>query len=232
VPLFPPAPAPAPAPLPAADTALLDRALPALELVLAIKASGVAPEPREVERALAALNQLGTPGDVDDARYAVVALCDEAIAARPEPARGELAIEPLQMRLFGESTAGEGFFVRLARIRARPAGPLLELYYLCLTLGFQGRYRFAPAGERERLCADIARELELAARAARPLATPACAPEPPAPTGRRAAWWALPALLAAALAAAYAVSGWRLGAHRQSLTRALEELAAQMEPRR
>jgi type VI secretion system protein ImpK len=49
---------------------------------------------------------------------------------------------PLQLELYRENTAGENFFVRLrALLRAGDRPVAVEIYYLCLVLGFQGAYR-------------------------------------------------------------------------------------------
>jgi len=40
-----------------------------------------------------------------------------------------------------ENTAGEGFFQRMAKLQEQPnRAHVLEIYYLCLCLGFQGQY--------------------------------------------------------------------------------------------
>ena len=49
---------------------------------------------------------------------------------------------PLQLRLFGEHLAGEGFFDKLETLRLTPEKNVetLEVFHICLILGFQGRY--------------------------------------------------------------------------------------------
>ena len=44
--------------------------------------------------------------------------------------------------LFGDQLAGENFFNRLESLRARGSAHLqaLEVFHMCLLLGFQGRY--------------------------------------------------------------------------------------------
>jgi type VI secretion system protein ImpK len=49
--------------------------------------------------------------------------------------------QPLQLIYFNENTAGEGFFQRMAALQNQPQrAHVLEIYYLCLCLGFQGQY--------------------------------------------------------------------------------------------
>lgn len=86
--------------------------------------------------------ELGIPKrDLDDARYAVVAFLDEQLFRARWAGRQEWMLEPLQLTYFNENTAGEGFFARLDALENDPArAHVLEVYYLCLALGFQGKY--------------------------------------------------------------------------------------------
>ena len=80
--------------------------------------------------------------DANDAAYAIVALADEIAMARSEAVRQFWASNQLQLHYFQENVAGEAFFTRLAGLRRDPRKrELLEVYYLALLLGFQGRYR-------------------------------------------------------------------------------------------
>jgi len=77
------------------------------------------------------------------ARYAVVAFIDEMILSSPAPYREWWAANKLQQELFNEDSAGVGFFDRLETVRRSIPVPLdlLEVYYFCLVLGFEGQYR-------------------------------------------------------------------------------------------
>ena len=82
-----------------------------------------------------------TQRDADDIAYAVVALIDEIAIGKPEPMRGFWISRPLQLHYFHENLAGEGFFQRLEEIRRDTRrGDVLRVYYICLLLGFQGRF--------------------------------------------------------------------------------------------
>jgi type VI secretion system protein ImpK len=50
---------------------------------------------------------------------------------------------PLQLKYFGEHLAGESFFAKLNKLRqgGEKNLDLLELYYTCLQLGFEGMYK-------------------------------------------------------------------------------------------
>jgi type VI secretion system protein ImpK len=76
--------------------------------------------------------------------FAVVAFLDEVILTSKDPARDAWAQKPLQEELFNVSTAGEVFFARIERLQQRAdtleLADILEVYYLCILLGFEGMY--------------------------------------------------------------------------------------------
>lgn len=79
--------------------------------------------------------------DIADARYALVAYLDEQLLKSQWSGRQQWMIDPLQLEEYGENTAGEGFFTRLDAIVAdRRRAHVLQIYHLCLSLGFQGKY--------------------------------------------------------------------------------------------
>lgn len=82
----------------------------------------------------------------EDARlasFAVVAFLDESLQISSDSIFSDWKRLPLQQELFKTGNAGEEFFRALEDLRRRPDTPqladLLEVYYLCLLLGFQGR---------------------------------------------------------------------------------------------
>ncbi|HEX8789699.1 MAG TPA: type IVB secretion system protein IcmH/DotU [Polyangiaceae bacterium] len=82
-----------------------------------------------------------TDDDVNDAKYAIAAYADEQIFRSQWPGKHQWMGQPLQYLYFRENTAGEGFFRRMARLQTQPQrAHVLEIYYLCLCLGFQGQY--------------------------------------------------------------------------------------------
>jgi len=87
---------------------------------------------------------------VSSAVYALCALLDESAAATPW---GQTWIDQgLLHALRGESGGAEGFFAELERSSADPEknADLLELFYICLALGFEGRYGGAE-GDKQAL---------------------------------------------------------------------------------
>ena len=71
--------------------------------------------------------------------YPLCAFFDEMIT---EVLSDKWSQYPLQMEHFNEYTAGEGFFLKIDQLIRHPTGHITELnvYYLCLSLGFKGKY--------------------------------------------------------------------------------------------
>jgi type VI secretion system protein ImpK len=121
-------------------------------------------------------------GDVRYALYAVVAFVDESILNSAQPMFRDWPRRPLQDELFGGHVGGEAFFQYLQQLMTRdPSQDLadvLEVYLLCLLLGFQGRY---SATNRDELGLWTSRVRELVARIRG--GTPPLAPDWAIPTG-------------------------------------------------
>lgn len=87
--------------------------------------------------------KLGFGGDdIHDAKYAFCAVVDEFILSFPNQIREAWERRPLQLVLFGEQLAGEHFFAKLEQARNEGARRLavLEVFHMCLLIGFKGRY--------------------------------------------------------------------------------------------
>lgn len=79
--------------------------------------------------------------DFHEARYAIAAFIDEQVLRMEWPGRLQWVSRPLQLLYFNENTAGEGFFAHVAALQTQAhRAHVLEIYYLCLALGFQGKY--------------------------------------------------------------------------------------------
>jgi len=84
------------------------------------------------------------PEDAIDAAYALMALYDEILVSARWPGRMEWQTAPLQFVHFHENIAGENFFRRADVMMKQPhRAHVLLIYFLCLGLGFQGRYAVA-----------------------------------------------------------------------------------------
>ncbi len=87
--------------------------------------------------------------DVLEMTYAIVAHADEVAIQCGGALRQFWLARQLQLQYFSENIAGENFFVRLLALRQDPRRvDVVRVYYTCLVLGFQGRYR-VRGGEAE-----------------------------------------------------------------------------------
>jgi type VI secretion system protein ImpK len=98
---------------------------------------------------------------VNQAIFALVAFLDESALSCRIPAFADWARLPLQAELFGQLLAGEVYFQELQKTLTRSDSPetadLLEVYYLCLLLGFKGRY--AAGGDLRSIMAAIQQKI-------------------------------------------------------------------------
>jgi len=89
--------------------------------------------------------------DVKRVIFAVVAFLDESVLSSRNPTFADWPRLPLQAELFGNQLAGEVFFQEVQRILSRPdsneVADLLEVFGLCLLLGFKGRYAAGGSGD-------------------------------------------------------------------------------------
>lgn len=85
------------------------------------------------------------------ARYALCTTIDEFVMSTPWGASSIWSSQSLLSLFHKETRGGERFFQLVTKLSQDPARnlDLLELLYLCLALGFQGRYRVAPNGINE-----------------------------------------------------------------------------------
>lgn len=93
--------------------------------------------------------QAGIPEtDVKEVVYALAAFIDEQILRSQWSGRQQWMAQPLQLLFFNENTAGEGFFERLNALQQVPGKEhVVQIYYLCLALGFQGKFGIHGANE-------------------------------------------------------------------------------------
>jgi type VI secretion system protein ImpK len=89
--------------------------------------------------------------DIKLATFAVVGFLDESILNTQNPVFANWPRKPLQEELFGTHMAGEVFFQHLQELLGRAdsedLADLLEVFQLCLLLGYRGRYGGSGSGE-------------------------------------------------------------------------------------
>jgi len=151
------------------------------------------------------------------ARYALCASLDEAALSTPWGAQSDWAQQNLLVALHREAWGGEKFFGLLDRISTDPSRhiELMELQYLCLACGFEGRYRVMDRG-REQL-EDVRHELYRKIRAHRGEARPELSlrwrglEDRRNPIVRYVPWWVVGAGALALLAIVFTIYYARLG---------------------
>src|SRR5207302_10861059 len=103
------------------------------------------------------------PDDIKLAAFASVALLDESILNSQNPLFADWPRKPLQEELFGIHIAGETFFQYAQQLLARndsaEVADVLEIYHLCLLLGYQGRYSSGGRGELQSTADAIAAKI-------------------------------------------------------------------------
>jgi len=141
------------------DRRLSEIFAPCLTLILQLRATDDFGDPEVLRRRIKKLLDDGErealrtgvpPSNIQDAKFALTAFVDETIIASNWPRKDRWISTPLQLELYNQYDAGEAFFTRLAGLREQPSAnaEALEVFYLCMTLGFKGKYQLH---EQERL---------------------------------------------------------------------------------
>ncbi|MEM1128486.1 MAG: type IVB secretion system protein IcmH/DotU [Bacteroidota bacterium] len=99
--------------------------------------------------------------EVSEAKFALVAFLDETILSSDWYYKDQWVANPLQLEVYNRYDAGDEFFVKLKPLMDQPQSmpEVLEVYYLCMTLGFKGQYLVHDQGELRLLIDDAARSL-------------------------------------------------------------------------
>jgi len=139
---------------------LVAAANPLLNVIPPLRASMEHPNPNALRENLARgvrefearARAVGIPTEkIIAARYALCTLIDENAANTPWGASGAWAQHGLLALFHGETEGGEKFFQVLSRLAENPQANLdiLELMYVCLQFGFEGRFRVIEGGSRQ-----------------------------------------------------------------------------------
>ena len=103
-----------------------------------------------------ALTKGASQSQMDIAKYLLCALLDETVLNTPWGSRSGWGHNSLSSQFYKKLAGGEEFFQILDRLKQQPSQNLhlLELAYLCMSLGFEGKYRYTNNGllslERQR----------------------------------------------------------------------------------
>ncbi|MDN3380859.1 MULTISPECIES: type IVB secretion system protein IcmH/DotU [unclassified Pseudoalteromonas] len=103
-----------------------------------------------------------TTSVMQEVKFALTAMCDEFVMSSGAHFRMDWMSRPLQLEFFGNNRAGEEFFERLAKLRTggETKFAALEVYYICLQLGFEGIYKVKGIEQLKALIVDVRAQIE------------------------------------------------------------------------
>jgi type VI secretion system protein ImpK len=171
---------------------------------------------------------------VEQANFAVVALLDEVVMSSRDKGDSHWAKKSLQEEMFDQRSAGELFFKRLEALRAgrdsEELAEVLEVYYLCLLLGYEGRYAVGSKAELHLLMDNLRERIERILLRQPGFSVDAGLPDSSAPPVARASWLRKMRIAGAAVAVfaviAFGAFRWNLN----SQLRDLENVSAPSAP--
>jgi len=110
-----------------------------------------------------ARNRGYTAEDARLASFAVVAFLDESVLNLQNPVFAGWPRKPLQEEMFGGHVAGEIFFQSLQRLLERSESAqladVLEVFHLCVLLGYRGKYGSGGQAELKALMDAVAQKI-------------------------------------------------------------------------
>ena len=142
------------------DNALAAAAAPLLQLLARLRNTANPPDAGDLRertvREIRNFEQRARDGGVPmeqlrPAHYALCASLDDVVLNTPWGGAGGWDARSLVSTFHQEVRSGERFFDLLGQMKQNPGSylPVIELMYLCLSLGFMGRYRLSPRGPGE-----------------------------------------------------------------------------------
>ena len=154
----------------AGRVALVELCSDFLGLVVAVRHAGASADPAALRgRALDLRREIEDRGreagfpatDIEAANFALVALLDETVLRTRGAAHDAWLMKPLQLELYGQTVAGEEFFDRLEALRRERSTRIeaLEVFFVCLALGFGGRYNLAGPEKLAEVLDEVGRDI-------------------------------------------------------------------------
>lgn len=134
------------------ENGLMRLATPALQEIMQVRASLALPSIELRHRVDAMLKHLEQRGEslgyrerhLQTIKFALAAFIDETVLIADFPLREEWEKCPLQLEYVGEHLAGLTFFERLENLMKNPETEadidVIEVCYVCLLLGYKGKY--------------------------------------------------------------------------------------------
>jgi type VI secretion system protein ImpK len=164
------------------------------------------------------------------ARYVLCTVVDEAVVTTAWGKESEWSQMSLLSKFHNETSGGEKFFHLLVSLSKNPVKhlPVLELMYLCLSLGFEGKYRIQPRGLMEleglrdalyrqirHLRPDVPRELSTHLQGIR---------DQRKDWVRIIPWWTVMVITAVCMAVMYSGFAWVLSEQRATVLQPFQQL--------
>ena len=158
------------------ENRLVSLATPILQQIMQIRAGVTAPSielRRLIDAMLKELEQRGgallyRERQLQTIKFALAAFIDETVLIADFPLREEWENYPLQLEYVGEHLAGLTFFERLDAMMENPDGEtdidVVEVCYLCLLLGYKGKYNIYYEEQLKSVIENIAGFLRRAGR--------------------------------------------------------------------
>ena len=161
------------------------------------------------------------------ARYVLCTFVDTAVLNTPWGAQSDWASQSLLVMFHKEVSGGAKFFEIVDRVRVDPARyiGLIELLYVCLALGYEGKYRHDAQGAGK--LSQLQRDLFELIRTRRSLQVEDLSPhwkgieDRRNPVMRYVPWWVIAAGGAAVLTIAFVVFRTKLGIEAEPIRAAL-----------
>ena len=148
------------------DNNLVNLATPILETVLQVRANLLTPSIEMRQSINGMLLQMEHQAEgfgqksahIQAAKFALAAFVDETVLMANFPLRDYWEKMPLQLEYFGEQLAGNTFFERMNKMMEEGDAfvDVVEVYYVCLLLGFKGRYNIYYEEQLKGVVAQVA----------------------------------------------------------------------------
>lgn len=165
---------------------------------------------------------------VKDTQYALCAFLDESVLRSGDTQlRSHFELSPLQFRYFGVHLAGQGFFEKIEALRANVKNNLdvLEVYHLCLALGFEGKFGLAEKDQLRYLANTLGQDIARYRPAPKALSPDWALPDQVSQMLRyEIPVWVYLALIALACVAVYLTLDWLLGKDVAALSEHISQL--------
>lgn len=124
--------------------------------------------------------------------FAVVTFIDESVLASNNAVSSTWSRLPMQEEIFGHNVGGEAFFESVQQLLARrdseQTADILEVFYLCLLLGYRGRYGIGSSGELRAIMENIRDKIQRVRGSSAPISPQWAVPKEAPPQRRTDPW--------------------------------------------